>query len=321
LNTRHIAPTFITEERVRDVLRMDHLIPAIEQILIDFSAGIVIQPVRTVLHLAPQEGWFGLMPAVCGDIMGAKLVTVYPANAQLGLPTHLATIQLFNASTGAALTVMDGRLITEMRTAAVSAIATSLLASDRVRVLAILGSGVQAKAHLDALSMVRQFEEIRVWSRTQEHAARFAAENNVVAMQTAEAAVRDADVVVTVTGAAEPVLFGKWLKPGAYVNAVGAVGPNRRELDNEAMQATVVVESREASMRESGDILMSGSSIYAEIGELLAGSVRKMEGQRIVFKSLGIGCEDIAAAWLVCRALGLDKGGQTLQISKACSRP
>ncbi len=300
---------------------MEDLIPAIEQILIEFSAGRVLQPVRTVLHLAGQGGWFGLMPAVCGDIMGAKLVTVYPANAQLGLPTHLATIQLFNASTGEALAVMDGRLITEMRTAAVSAVATRILTSNRVRVLAILGSGVQAKAHLEALRMVRQFAEIRVWSRTPEHAARFAAENNVIAETTAEAAVQDADVVVTVTGAAEPVLCGKWLKPGAYVNAVGAVGPTRRELDDEAMQAPVVVESREASIRESGDILLSGASIYAEIGELLADPSRKIDRQRIVFKSLGIGCEDIAAAWLVYRALGLGAGAQTLQISKACSRP
>jgi ornithine cyclodeaminase/alanine dehydrogenase-like protein (mu-crystallin family) len=285
---------------------MEQLVAALKQTLIDFSAGRVQQPVRSVLEISKHGGWFALMPAVFNDLMGAKLVTVFPSNTKSGIPTHLAMIALFRADTGESLAVMDGRLITEMRTAAVSAIATEILAPADGRVLAILGSGVQAKSHLEALCNVRCFEEIRVWSRTQEHASRFSAENKVKSVESAEAAVRDADVIITVTGSPTPILDGDWLKPGAYVNAVGAVGPKRRELDDKTMEdAVVIVESREAALQESGDILLTGASVYAELGELLAGKP-KVEGRRTVFKSLGIACEDLAAAQLVY---------QTLQIS------
>ncbi len=235
--------------------------------------------------------------------MGAKLVTVYPSNQERGLPTHLATIQLFSSHTGQPLAVMDGRLITEMRTAAVSAIATNLLASRDARVLAILGSGVQARAHLEALREVRPFTEVRVWSRTAEHAQRFAAENGVTLAHSVEDAVKDADVVVTVTGAKEPILFGRWLKPETYVNAVGAVGPTRREVDTETMQGIVIVDSKEAALRESGDVLLAGAKIRAELGELLSQKTRPLIQGRAIFKSLGIAAEDIAAARLVYQAL------------------
>jgi thiomorpholine-carboxylate dehydrogenase len=288
---------------VREVLRIEELVRALEQVLIDFSAGRIQQPVRTVLRLPERNGWFAVMPAVLSDVMGAKLVTVYPGNAGRGLSTHLAMIELFSSHTGEPLAVMDGRLITEMRTAAVSAIATKLLAPREARVLAILGSGIQARSHLAALRPARPFEEIRVWSRTLEHASRFAKENNVVAMPTVEAAVHGADVIVTVTIAEDPILRGKWLKPDAYVNAVGAVGPDRREVDEEVMKGTIMVESREAAMKESGDILLAGATVYAELGELLADRSRVIPGRRAVFKSLGIACEDIAAARLVYGAL------------------
>jgi thiomorpholine-carboxylate dehydrogenase len=296
----------ITEAEVRSVLRLDQLIPALKQALIDFSTGRMQQPVRTVLRISEHNGWFAVMPAVCADVMGAKLVTMYPGNTSRNLPTHQAMIQLFDSATGAPLAVMDGRLITEMRTAAVSAIATDLLAPAGARVLTIFGSGVQAKSHLDALRSVRRFEEIRVWSRTPEHAHRFAKENGLISVDSPEEAVREADVVVTVTNADEPVLCGRWLLPYAYVNAVGAVGPERRELDEEVMRgACVIVESRETALQESGDILLAGATVHAELGELLADPSRNIarEGSRIVFKSLGIASEDIAAARLVWHAL------------------
>jgi thiomorpholine-carboxylate dehydrogenase len=194
--------------------------------------------------------------------------------------------------------MMDGRLITEMRTAAVSAVATKHLANSNARSLAILGSGVQARAHFAALQCVRNFEDVRVWSRNPPHAQEFAAEIGAGAMD-AEAAVRDADVVVTVTHSSEPVLFGSWLKPGALVNAVGAVGTANRELDSEAMQGAVIVDSREAAQVEAGDILLSGAKVYAELGEILAGKVPKPTTERTVFKSLGLAVEDLAAAKLV----------------------
>jgi thiomorpholine-carboxylate dehydrogenase len=197
---------------------------------------------------------------------------------------------------------MDGRLITELRTAAVSAVATRLLSSPDARRLAILGSGVQARAHVRALSLVRKFDEIRIWSRNPQHAKLLADEIGGIATS-AEEAVRDADVVVTVTGSAEPVLRGKWLKPGVLINAVGAVGPKRRELDDDAMRGAFVVDSREAALVESGDMLLAGASIYAELGELLAATKPKPETEITVFKSLGLAVEDLAAAKLVLDAL------------------
>ena len=293
------APIVITEDQVRDVLTFRELIPAIERALIDFSAGRVQQPIRTVLPVPQQGGWFCVMPAICGDLMGAKLVTFYPGNAGRGLHTHLATIQLFRSSTGEPLAIMDGRLITEMRTAAVSAVATRLLAPPHPRVLALLGAGVQARSHLEALRLVRDFDEVRVWSRSSERAAQFALETGARVCSSVEETVRDADVVVTVTSASEPILRGEWLRPGAYVNAVGAVGPARRELDSAVMQAAVVVESRAAAILESGDIILSGAAVFAELGELLADGAPKVPAGRIVFKSLGIAVEDIAAAGIV----------------------
>jgi len=198
--------------------------------------------------------------------------------------------------------VMDGRLITEMRTAAVSAVATKLLASPDSRVLAILGSGVQARSHVEALKLVRRFEEILVWSRTPAHAERFAEEIDAKAMP-AEAAVRDADVVVTVTNSKTHVLKGSWLKPGCHVNAVGACRPDWRELDNEAMSHVVLVDSREAAMKESGDVILSGGKIYAELGEVLAGKVPPRAKETTIFKSLGMAVEDIGAALLVYRSV------------------
>jgi thiomorpholine-carboxylate dehydrogenase len=292
------------EARVRALLHFDTLIPAMERALMDLSAGRVQQPVRSIVPVPAHAGLFGLMPAVYGDVLGAKLVMVYPGNGQRGLPTHLATVQLFRAATGEPLATFDGRLITEMRTAAVSAAATKLLARPDARVLAILGSGVQARSHVRALRLVRPFDEVRVWSPTPEHARRFAAEVGGVSMS-AEAAVRGADVVVTVTGAGEPVLRGAWLADGAHVNAVGAVGPTRRELDGDAMRGAVVVESRESALVESGDILLAKAQIYAELGALLAGTTPLPQARTTVFKSLGAAVEDIATARLVYEAAGL----------------
>jgi thiomorpholine-carboxylate dehydrogenase len=242
------------------------------------------------------------MPALTPDGLGLKAVTFYPSNAEHGIPTHMATIFLVDAQTGAPLAIMDGRLITEMRTAAVSAAATKLLASADAKVLAILGSGVQARSHVDALRLVRRFEEIRVWSPTLEHAKRFAQEIGATATSFAEEAVRDAEVIVTVTSSKTPVLKGAWLKPGCHVNAIGACRPDWRELDDEAMSNVVLVDSREGAMKESGDVIISGAEIYAELGETLAGNVPTRANETTIFKSLGMAVEDIAAAMLVYRS-------------------
>ena len=302
------APILINEEQVGKHLRMADLIPAMEKALIDFSAGRVTQPVRSIIEVdvAAATGFLGLMPAHTPDGLGLKAVTFYPSNAERGIPTHMATIFLVDPHTGTALAIMDGRLITEMRTAAVSAAATKLLASPDAKVLAILGSGVQARSHVEALCLVRQFEEIRVWSPTLEHASEFAQDIGATVMP-AEKAARDADVIVTVTSSNTPVLRGSWLKPGCHVNAIGACRPDWRELDDEAMANVVFVDSREGAMKESGDVILSRAKIYAELGEALAGKVPSPANETTVFKSLGMAVEDIAAAMLVYRAVAREK--------------
>ena len=298
---------FLDEERVGRLLSWETLIPAMETALAEFSQGRVLQPVRQMLTIEEDKRYLGIMPAVAREAMGLKLVSFYPGNAGSEIPTHMAMILLFRAETGEPLAVMDGRLITEMRTAAVSAAATKYLMPPESRVLALLGSGVQAQAHLEALSHLHPYDEIRVWSRTPEHAARFAATHGATATSL-ETAVRGADVIVTATNALEPILRGEWLKPGAHVNAVGSPRPNWRELDDRAMRNTLVVDSREAVLKESGDVILSGAPIYAEIGEIFAGLKPAPVGETTIFKSVGLAIEDVATARLVYdAALGQDE--------------
>jgi ornithine cyclodeaminase/alanine dehydrogenase-like protein (mu-crystallin family) len=305
-----MKPLFLDEEQVRQHLRMEDLIPAMEKALIDFSAGRVTQPVRSVIKVEPSGGFLGLMPALTPDGLGLKAVTFYPSNAERGIPTHMATIFLVDPETGTPLAIMDGRLITEMRTAAVSAAATKLLARTDAKILAILGSGVQAHSHFEALQLVRHFEEIRVWSPTKEHAEQFAKEIGATATS-AEETVRDADVIVTATNSKTPVLKGSWLKPGCHVNAIGACRPDWRELDDDAMSNVVFVDSREGALKESGDVILSGTKIYAELGEALAGKAPPRANETTIFKSLGMAVEDIAAATLVYRSFISARGSST----------
>jgi ornithine cyclodeaminase/alanine dehydrogenase-like protein (mu-crystallin family) len=293
----------IADPEIARVLRYESLIPAMERALAAFSAGEVMQPVRTMITVEEGRRYLGVMPAVMPETMGAKLVCFYPKNSAADLPTHLATIVLFESDTGRPLAFLDGRRITEMRTAAVSAAITRHLAPPEARVLALLGSGVQAQAHLEALRQVCRFEEVRVWSRDPAHAQRFAESHGARAMD-AEAAVRGADVIVTATSSQEPVLRGAWLKRGAHVNAVGACLPTWRELDDTAMTGSVlVVDSREAALRESGDVILSRAPIVAEVGEVFAGTRQLKREATTVFKSLGLAVEDIATARLVYEAI------------------
>ena len=294
----------LDEDKIRAALRYETLIPTMARALAAFSTGRVTQPVRTIVGIPAHSAFYGIMPVADETMLGAKLVTVYPHSE----PTHKAIIQLFDSTTGTPLAVLDGRLITEMRTAAVSAVATQLLASPTARTLAILGSGVQARAHVAALRLVRTFDRIRVWSRNPEHARRLAeeigAESTSAEARSAEEAVRGADVVVTVTHSPTPVLEGKWLADRVHVNAVGAVGKSTREVDDAVMTgATVIVDSRAAAEQEAGDVLLAGAPIYAELGELVAGTRPAAPEGRTVFKSLGLAVEDLFAARLVYEAL------------------
>jgi ornithine cyclodeaminase/alanine dehydrogenase-like protein (mu-crystallin family) len=215
------------------------------------------------------------------------------------LQTHMAVIELLSRATGEPLAVMDGRVITEMRTAAVSAVACDALAPRGALSLGILGSGVQARSHIRALRMVRPaFNDIRIWSRTTANAEELAAEARGRAVSIEEAAA--ADVVLTVTASPDPVLQGRWLAPHVLVLAVGATGASLRELDDAAMQSSfVVAESRSCAERESGDVILSAAKVAAEIGEILSGTLAAPTAGRIVFKSVGMAIEDLTAARLV----------------------
>jgi len=287
------------EPAVAQRLQYQDLIPAIARALAALSSGKVVQPVRTVLPVAPHQGFFAVMPAYAGAL-GAKLVTFYPKN--VGVHTHHALIVMFKAETGEPLAVMDGRLITEMRTAAASAVATERLARPDASVLAILGSGVQAGSHLAALRHVRSFKEVRVWSP--KNAPAFAQKHGVKAAASAEAAVRGADVVVVAASSTTPILQGRWLSPGTHVNAIGATRPEWRELDDDLVtRARVFVDSREAAQRESGDVIAAKSEL-TEIGAVVAGTSpgRRNAEEITLFKSVGVAVEDVAAAALVLRA-------------------
>jgi ornithine cyclodeaminase/alanine dehydrogenase-like protein (mu-crystallin family) len=304
---------YLFEEQIRPLLSYEVLIPAVRQALIDYSTGKVEQPLRQVLRVKDGAGapigWFATMPVISGEFMAVKTVTFYPANAVLAgraLPTHLATIELLDRATGEPLAVMDGRLITEMRTAAVSAVAVQSLAPG-AKTLGILGSGVQARSHIEALRVAhpefRKADAVKVWSRNPAKSAQLAHETGVIAVEIEQAAA--CDVVITVTSATTPVLLGKWLKAESLVVAVGAVGPQLRELDDEAMQGTLIAESRQGAENESGDVILSGAKVYAELGEILAGETPLPAEGRRVFKSLGMAIEDLTGAVAVWRQLGL----------------
>ena len=290
----------LDEADVRRCLSYEALIPALEQALIRFSDGAITQPLRSVLSIPGHHGRFGLMPVVDGDLMAVKLVTVFEDNTTL--PTHQAVIQLFSAAAGEPLAVLDGRLITEMRTAAVTAIAARLFTPHKPLTMAILGTGVQARSHLTALGLVRELREVRVWSRNPENAKAFAHATGAVPLPL-EDAMRGADIVVGVANVSEPLILGRYLTDTKLVAAIGAVGAPRRELDDEAMESSIVVESTEAACLESGDIIQTGAPIYAELGEILAGKTPPPpECRRVVYKGLGIAAEDLAAARLVYEA-------------------
>ena len=286
----------LDERAVHDLLSMEELIPAMARAMADLSSGKVVQPGRVMLPVADHQGFLGLMPAY-GGALGAKLVAFFPNNQ--GIPSHHAVILLFRPETGEPLVTMDGRLITEMRTAAVSAVATRLLARPEASVLAILGSGVQARSHLQAMRLVRTIRDVRVWSPR--NAPAFAKEFGVRAVATAEEAVRGADLVVVATSSQTPVLSGAWLAPGTHINAVGAPRPTWRELDDEALRkARLYVEQREAATAESGDVIFSGK-IFAEIGEVVAGSKpgRQSPEEITLYKSVGVAVQDVVSADLV----------------------
>jgi len=315
----------LSEKQVRSLIDIDELIASLEQAHIQYSTAKAVMPVRLVVPLPQIQGRITSMPGFLKQdkALGMKVVTYFQENPKRGLPAILATIMLFSAETGKMIAAMDGSYITAIRTACASAMATKALANRETVVLGILGAGVQAGAHIQALSRVRRFTKITIYSPSGSSAANI--KNDLqseigIAIEvaaSAEDAVTHSDIVVTVTAAKEPILNLDWLKPGAHINAVGSHRPDLREIDGATLaRAKIVVDSREAIMAECGDILLaikekqiSPDAIHAEIGEVLAGtkSGRIDADEIILYKSVGIAIQDVATANLVYRK-ALERG-------------
>jgi alanine dehydrogenase len=325
-------PLLLDERALAPLLDMGWLIELMAQTLSAFSRGRAVQPLRHVLSLEPHGSFLGVMPAYLPETgaLAVKVVGVAPRNSARRLPTHLATLLLVDPETGALLAVMDGRLVTEMRTAAVSAVSARELSRPEATTLALLGSGVQATSHLAALARVRSLTRARVWSRSPEHAERFAREQTtqngpaIEAVLHAEDAVRGADLIVTATASRTPVLEGRWLSPGTHVMAVGSSRGDARELDGEAVRrAQVFVDSSEAAGLEAGDLLWAEKEgavpprhTRGELGAVLAGTIpgRTHPEEITLFKSVGIAIEDAATAQQLYR-MALERGlGTTIDL-------
>ena len=304
----------LSDHEVRRLLDMESCVAAMEEVLTSLARGELFQPLRSITFPPGAGSGIGLMPAYRGGSEPAyalKEIVVTPDNPTRGLDAHQGAVLLHDGETGVLVAMLNASPITAIRTAAVSAVATRALARPDAKRVAIIGSGVQARAHVGAMRAVLDDPEIRIWARRLEAAEELAAEVGAIVDPSPDSAVFGAEVVCTTTSSAEPVLEKRWLARGAHVNAVGSSIKTARELDTETMAgASLFVDRRESTLNESGDYLMAAAEgaigpehIKAELGEVLAGTHpgREHEDELTVFKSLGIAVEDLAAAELVVR--------------------
>jgi ornithine cyclodeaminase/alanine dehydrogenase-like protein (mu-crystallin family) len=302
----------VTQAEVPALLPMADCIDAMAEVFRALAQGQTLQPLRSFLFLPERRDLLGMMPGYVADppALGIKVITVFPSNHGSAYDAHQGAILLFEPEHGALRAMVDATSVTAIRTAAVSALATRLLARDDAGDLAVIGTGVQARTHLEAMAAVRPLHRVRAWSRAPAHVAAFIAFArergfDAEAADSAEACVRGADLVCTVTSSTEPVLHGEWLAPGAHVNAVGSSQKHARELDSDAVaRSRLYVDRRESTLAEAGDFLVPESEgligkehIVGEIGELLLGRVpgRRSADEITLFKSLGLAVEDVAA--------------------------
>ncbi len=304
----------LSEPEVRELLDMESCVEAMTEVLTSLARGELYQPLRSMVRPPDTDGLLGLMPAHRGGeraVYALKEIVVTPDNPTRGLDAHQGAVLLHDGVTGELVAVLNASPITAIRTAAVSAVATRALARADTARVAILGAGVQARAHVDAMRAVLDDPEIRIWARRIEAAEELAADVGAIASPSPDAALFGAEVVCTTTSAREPVLEHRWLAPGAHVNAVGSSIPTARELDTETLRrGALFVDRRESALNEAGDYLIAAAEgaigpeqIRAELGEVLAGLApgRADEEEFTIFKSLGIAVEDLAAAELVVR--------------------
>jgi len=323
----------LNKRDVERLLSMPKCIELMEAALASLARGEVQLPLRPVIRIPDSKNAFAVMPAYSASLkaIGAKLISVFPDNHGTALDSHQGAVALFDGSNGSVIALMDAASITAIRTAAVSGVATKLLAKKDASTVAILGTGVQGRTHVDAMMAARPFKHMRIWSRTHAHAAdlaSYALKNykgrleTSVAHADAQEVVQSADVICTVTASREPVLRGDWLKAGAHINAVGASIPTARELDTLAVvRSRIFVDRRESAMAEAGDILipikegaLKATDIVAEVGELLTGKAkgRRDDKEITLFKSLGIAVEDLASAQWLYETARTEGVGQTV---------
>jgi len=306
----------IDEHDVRRLLPMDACIEAMAAALASLGRGEMHNPLRFVIRPPDESSLMGLMPAHRGGdarLWSLKALTIFPGNSARGLDSHQGFVALFDGETGAPTAIMNAGGITAVRTAAVSGVATRLLAREDAKTLAILGTGTQARSHLEAMRAVRSFDRVLVWSASGRSL------DGAESVGSAEEAVREADVLCTTTSLPEPIVRREWLKPGVHINAVGSSIPSTRELDSPTMAAAALfVDRRESTLNEAGDFLVpqregliGPEHIRAELGELLLGTApgRGSDDEITLFKSLGLAVEDLAAAeYVLARAEQEDAG-------------
>lgn len=310
-----MEPLFVNKEKIASLLPMEECIEVMEKMFRSLAAGECLQPLRNIMRLRDGTGVLGMMPGHAAKlgVMGIKVITVFHANSESGLPSHQGTVMLFDAKHGQPLMLFDALEITAIRTAAASAVATKLLSRENSTTLAIIGSGEQAKRHVEAMLLVRHIRNINIWSRNEKNAKQLANELsgeynlNIHVKKNVQQAVEHADIICTVTASKEPVLMGEWIPAGSHINAVGSSTAISRELDTATIvKSKLFTDCYESLFNEAGDFLIpkkegavTNDHVKAEIGEVLSGTKkgRENEDEITIFKSLGIAAEDIFSAY------------------------
>jgi ornithine cyclodeaminase len=306
-------PIIINKETIASLLPMKECISVMEQTFRSLAGGECVQPLRPLMWLPDKRGLLGMMPGYAGgiDVMGIKVISVFPGNKDVGYSSHQGMVLLFEAKNGRPLCMADADEITAIRTPAASAVATHLLARKDAETLSILGSGIQAGRHIEAMLLVRKIKKITLWSRNERNAGQLAEKvshnikMDITVVKDPEDAIRNMDIICTVTGSIQPIIKAEWVSPGTHINAVGSCSPQARELDTATIcKSKLFTDCYESLFNEAGDFIIpknegaiDNSHVKGEIGEILLGKKdgRTSHDDITVFKSLGLAVEDIFA--------------------------
>lgn len=320
-----MEPLFVNKEKIASLLPMEECIQVMEKMFHSLAAGECLQPLRNIMRLPDGSGVLGMMPGHAANlgVVGIKVITVFHANSESGLPSHQGIVMLFDAKNGQPLMLFDALEITAIRTAAASAVATKLLSRENSSTLAIIGSGEQAKRHIEAMLLVRNIKQVNIWSRHEKNAKHLVNELlgeynlHIHIKENVREAIEHADIICTVTASKEPVVMGAWIAAGTHINAVGSSTAAARELDTATIVRSKLFADRyESLFNEAGDFLIpkkegavTDEHVKAEIGEVLSGIKKGRENDEeiTVFKSLGISSEDIFSAYHIYQKMNSNK--------------